>query len=206
MSPASAVGSDPTRPCPTSRGHGRFFFVSGGAVRAQTAAGPRAGACRLRRFWGTFPQKGIPKGLVPWAGTGRARRSPRGTAGGYWRSREGLQDGLRRRRMKRNVLSGKGAFSSVIRVFPSLADCVPPVPPARLPALPERQTARNALSPVNPPKSGAPTLKRLCPTGANSVERAPPQRPLPQRGKAASPRALPYRMPVSPGITRPRER
>ena len=146
------------------------------------------------------------QGTGPLGGCGQSPPfSPR-DGGGIWRSREGLQDGLRRRRMKRNVLSGKGAFSSVIRVFPSLADCVPPVPPARLPALPERQTARNALSPVNPPKSGAPTLKRLCPTGANSVERAPPQRPLPQRGKAASPRALPYRMPVSPGIARPCER
>ena len=142
------------------------------------------------------------QGTGPLGGCGQSPPfSPR-DGGGIWQSREGAA----RRSSPRAAKRGKGAFSSVIRVFPSLADCVPPVPPARLPALPERQTVRNVLFPVNPPKSGAPTLKRLCPTGANSVERAPPQRPLPQRGKAASPRALPYRMPVSPGIARPCER
>ena len=46
------VGSVQTRPCPTSRGHGRFFTFLAGRERAQTAASPRAGACRLRRFGG----------------------------------------------------------------------------------------------------------------------------------------------------------
>ena len=41
-----------THPCPTSRGHGRFFAFLVGREREQTAAGPRAGACRLRRFLG----------------------------------------------------------------------------------------------------------------------------------------------------------
>ena len=39
------------------------------------------------------------------------------------------------------------------------------------------------------PKPGAPTLKRFCPNGANSVAPAYLQRPLPLRGKAASPNA-----------------
>ena len=38
---------------------------------------------------------------------------------------------------------------------------------------------RPALS-CDKPKSGAPTLKRFCPAGANSVAPAPPQRPLPK--------------------------
>ena len=46
---ASAVGSGSTHPCPTSRGHGRFFAFLVGRERAQTAASPRAGTCRLRR-------------------------------------------------------------------------------------------------------------------------------------------------------------
>ena len=50
----------------------------------------------------------------------------------------------------------------------------------------EGQTAPQAPFLRDTPKSGAPTLKRLRPAGANSVEYAHPQRPLPPRGKAAS--------------------
>ena len=39
---ASAFGSGSTRPCPTSRGHGRVFVFLVGQWREQTAAGPRA--------------------------------------------------------------------------------------------------------------------------------------------------------------------
>ena len=46
--PASAVGSVFTRPSPTSRGLGRCVSFRMGRGRKQTAAGPRAGACRLR--------------------------------------------------------------------------------------------------------------------------------------------------------------
>ena len=49
MPAASAFGPVYTRPCPTSRGHGRFFAFLVGRERAQTAASPRAGTCRLRR-------------------------------------------------------------------------------------------------------------------------------------------------------------
>ena len=50
----------------------------------------------------------------------------------------------------------------------------------------EGQTAPQTPFLRDTPKSGAPTLKRLRPAGANSVEYAHPQRPLPPRGKAAS--------------------
>ena len=42
------------------------------------------------------------------------------------------------------------------------------------------------LSPATRPKSGAPTLKRFCPAGANSVDPAHRQRILALRGKDAS--------------------
>ena len=48
MPPARAVGSVFTRPSPTSRGLGRCVSFRMGRGREQTAAGPRAGACRLR--------------------------------------------------------------------------------------------------------------------------------------------------------------
>ena len=50
--PARAFGAVQTRPCPTSRGHGRFVSFRMGRFVYATAADPRAGACRLRRFWG----------------------------------------------------------------------------------------------------------------------------------------------------------
>ena len=61
--------------------------------------------------------------------------------------------------------------------------------PARRPIIPEGQTALQTTFPRDNPKSGAPTLKRFCPAGANSVDPARRQRPLPLRGKAASPNA-----------------
>ena len=177
MSPASAVGSDPTRPCPTSRGHGRFFFVSGGAVRAQTAAGPRAGACRLRHFWGTFPQKGIPKGLVPWAGAGRARRSPRGMAGEKrCRGRGGAMD------FAPFMSAGKGGYA-VPSTEKGRKGFAFPGAPAKPP---DGQCAwGNRFFPRHTHIRRA-ALQRLCPHGANSVEYAHSQRPLPAKGKAAS--------------------
>ena len=64
----------------------------------QTTASPRAGACRLRRSGdggcgktNAASLKGIPKGLVPWAGS--ARRSPRGMVA-WTRRPRGAQDGM----------------------------------------------------------------------------------------------------------------
>ena len=89
---------------------------------------------------------------------------------------------------------------SVGRVYPSLANCAPPPPvlPARLPALPERQTAPQHAFPRKPAKIRRATQQRLCPTGANSVVPAPPQRPLPGRARQRRPtRAVPARHPSS---------
>ena len=44
-----------TRARPTSRGRARCVSVRMGRRWEQTAAGPRAGACRLRRVWATLP-------------------------------------------------------------------------------------------------------------------------------------------------------
>ena len=70
---------------------------------------------------------------------------------------------------------------SVGRVYPSLANCAPPPPvlPARLPALPERQTAPQHPFPRKPAKIRRATQQRLCPTGANSVASAPRSAPCP---------------------------
>ena len=56
---------------PHEQGAWMLLCVSGGAVRVQTAASPRAGTCRLRRFGGRgdgktgemarFPKKGYPR-------------------------------------------------------------------------------------------------------------------------------------------------
>ena len=98
---ASAFGSRSTRPCPTSRGHGRFFTFLAGRERAQTAASPRAGACRLRRFGGRETGKGeagFPKrdsqGMDPLGGCGQSPPvSPR-DGRGKTRPREKRGDGL----------------------------------------------------------------------------------------------------------------
>ena len=157
-------------------------------------------------FWGTgrrgkvrpVPQKGIPKGLVPWAGAGRARRSPRGMVAKTRRPRE-----------ERAVFAAREAPIAPSppcsgRVCQPLKDACEyakrffPVLPARLPALPERQTAPQRTFPRKPAKTRRATQQRLCPTGANSVASAPPQRPLPGRARQRRPtRAVPARHPSS---------
>ena len=52
----------------------------------------------------------------------------------------------------------------------------------------EGQTVYSSNFPRDTPKIRRATLKRFCPAGANSVEHAHRQRPLPQRGKAADAR------------------
>ena len=56
--PASAVGSVFTHTRPTSRGRVCCVSFRLGRGRALTAAGPRAGACRLRGRWATLPCPG----------------------------------------------------------------------------------------------------------------------------------------------------
>ena len=85
---------------------------------------------------------------------------------------------------------------SVGRVYPSLANCAPPPPvlPARLPALPERQTAPQHAFPRKPAKIRRATQQRLCPTGANSVAPAPSSVPCPIGARQRRPtRAVPTR-------------
>ena len=89
---------------------------------------------------------------------------------------------------------------SVGRVYPSLADCAPPPPvlPARLPALPERQTAPQHAFPRKPAKIRRATQQRLCPTGANSVAPVPSSVPCPIGARQRRPtRAVPARHPSS---------
>ena len=89
MPPASAVGSVFTRPSPTSRGLGRCVSFRMGRGRKQTAAGPRAGACRLR---------GVGRRcLALWA---------RGAAG--MRGRRCLPCGQRRCRVARRIMACRG--------------------------------------------------------------------------------------------------
>ena len=118
------------------------------------------------------PQKGIPKGLIPWAGAGRARRSPCGIAWETGRA-EGAEIG---------ILSAQKGCSGVARIPASDI----PRPPARLPAVPDGQSALTFCSLPRQTKTRRATLKRFCPAGANSVAPAHLQRPLPLRGKAAS--------------------
>ena len=89
MPPARAVGSVFTRPSPTSRGLGRCVSFRMGRGREQTAAGPRAGACRLR---------GVGRRcLALWA---------RGAAG--MRGRRCLPCGQRRCRVARRIMACRG--------------------------------------------------------------------------------------------------
>ena len=140
---------------PTSRGRPPAAF--GGRGRGKTEA---------------VPQKGIPKGLIPWAGAGRARRSPCGTAWETGRA-EGTEIG---------ILSAQKGCSGVARIPASDI----PRPPARLPAIPDGQSALTFCSLPRQTKTRRATLKHFCPAGANSVAPAHRQRPLPLRGKAAS--------------------
>ena len=149
------------------------------------------------------------QGTGPLGGCGQSPPfSPR-DGGGIWQSRAGPKDGLRYGWAIRNVLSGKGAFSPIRRraqrrtciSIPCRLRSPAPVLPARLPALPERQTAPQHAFPRKPAKIRRATQQRLCPTGANSVVPAPPQRPLPGRARQRRPtRAVPARHPSSTSI------
>ena len=81
--PDRAVGAGSTRVRPTSRGRTRCASVRMGRRCGQTAASPRAGACRLRRRWATLP--------CP-AGKGRCRCAwgdavcPAGKGAAEWRA------------------------------------------------------------------------------------------------------------------------
>ena len=97
--------------------------------------------------------------------------------------------------------SEKGAFSP-IRRHAQRRTCIsipcrlrsPPVLPARLPALPERQTAPQHAFPRKPAKIRRATQQRLCPTGANSVAPAPSSVPCPIGARQRRPtRAVPTR-------------
>ena len=184
---------------PHEQGAWMLLCVSGGAVRVQTAASPRAGTCRLRRLgrrgdgktgeMARFPKKGYPR---DWS-LGRVRAEPAVLPAG-WRGNMAVAGRAARRSSPRAAKRGKGAFSPIRRhaqrrtciSIPCRLRSPSPVLPARLPALPERQTAPQHAFPRKPAKIRRATQQRLCPTGANSVAPALPQRPLPHRGKAAS--------------------
>ena len=89
MPPARAVGSVFTRPSPTSRGLGRCVSFRMGRGRKQTAAGPRAGACRLR-------------------GVGRRCLAPVGRGAAGMRGRRCLPCGQRRCRVARRIMACRG--------------------------------------------------------------------------------------------------
>ena len=89
MPTARAVGSRSTNARPTSRGLGRCVSFQMGRGRALTAAGPRAGACRLRGDGRRC--------LALWA---------RGAAG--MRGRRCLPCGQRRCRVARRIMACRG--------------------------------------------------------------------------------------------------
>ena len=114
--------------------------------------------------------------------------------------------GVERRSSLRAAKRGKGAFSPTRRharrrtciSIPCRLRSPTPALPARLPALPERQTAPQHAFPRKPAKIRRATQQRLCPTGANSVAPAPPQRPMPGRARQRRPtRAVLARHPSS---------
>ena len=122
-----------------------------------TAAGPRAGACRLRCFGESCCRspKRDSQGSGPLSGCGQSPPFP---------PRDGFVDSA--------ASWSAGRHASV--------------PPARLPAVPDGQNAPQTALSRDKPKSGAPTLKRFCPAGANSVDPAHRQHILAPRGKDAS--------------------
>ena len=121
--PASAVGSVQTQTRPTSRGRVCCVSFRMGRWCVQTAAGPRAGACRLRRWGrrgmrgnGCRPPKRDSQGSGPLSGCGQ---SP------PFSPRDGCVDSVA-------SWSAKGYAS---------------VPPARLPTIPDGQSAPTPRSP-----------------------------------------------------------
>ena len=111
-----------------------------------------------------------------------------------------------RRSSPRAAKRGKGAFSPIRRhaqrrtciSIPCQLRSPAPVLPARLPALPERQTAPQHAFPRKPAKIRRATQQRLCPTGANSVVPAPSSVSCPIGARQRRPtRAVPARHPSS---------
>ena len=68
---------------------------------------------------------------------------------------------------------------------PRLAKLHSSHPPARLPAIPDGQSAPIFCFLPRQTKTGAPTLKRFCPAGVNSVASAHRQRPLAPAGQGS---------------------
>ena len=85
---------------------------------------------------------------------------------------------------------------SVGRVYPSLADCAPPPPSSRRACQPflKGRPPRNALFPVNLPKSGAPHSSAFAPPGQTASPPHPRSAPCPIGARQRRPtRAVPTR-------------
>ncbi len=163
---------------------------------AQTTTSPRAGACRLQRSGNggrgktnAASQKGIPKGLVPWAGAGRARRSPRGMVA-WTRRPRGAQDGM---------LPSPGAPAKpFLKRRPFIHPTFPPrqtkIRRANSEALlPAGQTASNTHTGSAPCPTGArqrrPTRRRRQAPAIEPARRLPPRPPQTERTAACLPPA-----------------
>ena len=177
-----------------------LLCVSGGAVEGTDGGKstsrdlpPAAfGETGRRGRCGPVPQKGIPKGLVPWAGAGRARRSPRGMVAKTRRPRE-----------ERAVFAAREA--PIASVPPCSGRVCQPLKNAREYAKRFFPASRRACQPflkgksphkqhfsANQPKPGAPHSSAFAPPGqtASPPHPAAPLAPLGQ-GSVAPRAAVP---------------
>ena len=126
--------------------------------------------------------------MAPWAGAGRARRSPRGMVGDEARLVECRVCGGR---MMWKILPGEGRVPPVRRhTSPprwKMYDGSVSRSPARRESFLMGKTPRKKLFPVNRPKSGAPLCSAFAPQGKQRRTRTPAA-PHARQGKAADAR------------------
>ena len=148
-------------------------FVPVGAVAGVDGGRPASRGLPPAAFWGpgiggerADSPKRDSQGMNPLSGCGQSPPFP-------------LRDG------RQNRACGRGGTLA----FAGTKNCKTPRPlprpPARLPTVPDGQSAPTPCSLPRQPKIRRATLKRFCPNGANSVNPAHWQRPLPLRGQGS---------------------
>ena len=196
---------------PHEQGAWMLLCVSGGAVEGTDGGKSTSRDLPPAAFWGDgetgrrgdggdgpVPQKGIPKGLVPWAGAGRARRSPRGMVAKTRRPREERAVFAAREAPPSPPCSGrvcqplKDAREYAKRFFPASRRACQPF-------LKGKSPHKQHFS-ANQPKPGAPHSSAFAPPGqtASPPHPAAPLAPLGQGSVAPRAQFQPIIIPPPP--------
>ncbi len=180
--PDRAVGAGSTRVRPMSRGRARCASVRMGRRCGQTAASPRAGACRLRRRWATLP--------CP-AGKGRCRCAgvdavcPAGKGAAEWRAGSwriaGESGGSKRFAHQGTFPARRGTGTSRVSPPGTEIRALSQTERALLPATSSAVSDAASCKHASPPSLFAANIRRMRPTPASFARKLPTFRPSRRR-------------------------